>query len=189
MTPKQFLSAAMPGLAAVLTITAIVSSRPGRQDSGSIEADSAFIQEAAAGGLMEVALGKVAQQKAASPEVKQFGHRMVTDHSKADQQLATLAQMGDVDPPAILDRRRQRDVDAVSSRSGKDFDRAYMRSMVRNHAENVVKFQDEAMWATSQEVQEFASKTLPTLKDHLRMATQLASRVGDGSSAETTSVR
>src|SRR5689334_12082691 len=82
-----------------------------------------FVKEAASGGMMEVELGKLAQQKAASEKVKDFGKKMEDDHSKANDELKQLASNKGVDLPSSLNKKHQSKVDKLSKLSGAEFDR------------------------------------------------------------------
>ena len=144
-------------------------------------ADSTFINEAASGGMMEVQLGKIAQEKASSPDVKAFGQRMVDDHSKANDRLRALAQEHGVTLKESLPREHQKMVDQLSNLSGPAFDRAYMSAMVKDHVEDVAKFRREAKRAEQTPAKEFAAETLPVLESHLDLAKSTAAKVGAGS--------
>jgi putative membrane protein len=135
-------------------------------------ADQAFLKEAATGGLMEVELGRLATEKASSAVVKQFGQRMVDDHGKANQQLSTIAQQKNVQVATELTGKAKADYDRLSKLSGEQFDRAYMQLMVRDHRKDVGDFRKQSTSAKDTEVKSFASQTLPTLEDHLKMAEQ-----------------
>jgi len=140
--------------------------------------DSAFVQEAASGGLMEVQLGQLAQQKASNKDVKNFGHLMETDHSKANEQLAAAAKQDGITVPTTLAAKHQESVDQLSKLSGKDFDNAYITLMVKDHTEDVEKFQQEAQSGQSAAVKSFAATTLPILQEHLSSAKSVAGRIG-----------
>jgi len=138
-------------------------------------ADQTFLKEAATGGLMEVELGRLATEKASSSEVKQFGQRMVDDHGKANQQLSTIAQQKNVQIPTELTGKAKADVDRLSKLSGEQFDRAYMQMMVRDHRKDVGDFRKQSTSAKDADLKSFASQTLPTLEEHLKMAEQTQS--------------
>jgi putative membrane protein len=138
-------------------------------------ADQAFLKEAATGGLMEVELGRLATEKASSPEVKQFGQRMVDDHGKANQQLSTMAQQKNVQIATELTGKAKGDYDRLSKLSGEQFDRAYMQMMVRDHRKDVSDFRKQSTSAKDTDLKSFASQTLPTLEEHLKMAEQTQS--------------
>jgi putative membrane protein len=133
-------------------------------------ADSAFMQKAAMGGMAEVQMGNLAQQKAASDQVKQFGARMVQDHSKANDQLKQIASSKGVTLPATPDKKSQQAMDKMQKLSGAAFDKAYMSDMVADHKHDIAEFQKEAKSGKDADVKGFAEKTLPTLQEHLKMA-------------------
>jgi len=136
----------------------------------SSSADASFIKEAATGGLAEVELGRLATQKADSADVKRFGQRMVDDHSKANDQLKPIAQQKNVTVPTELTGKEKSLYDRLSKLSGPAFDAAYMRAMVDDHKKDVSAFRKESERGKDPEVKQFATSTLPTLEDHLRMA-------------------
>ena len=170
------LSAALSAGAAAQTPApaAAPAATPGRgaSDAKLAHADRKFIENAAKGGMAEVQLGQLAVQKAQSPDVKQFGQRMVDDHSKANDQLKQIAGSHGVELPTDLDRAARREHDKLSKLSGADFDREYMKHMVSDHKKDVKDFEKEAKSGKDADVKGFASATLPTLQDHLRMAQQ-----------------
>lgn len=132
--------------------------------------DQAFVKKAAEGGMAEVEFGKLAQQKASSPEVKNFAQRMVDDHSKANDELKAIASKKDITLPTALDSKDKATYNRLSKLSGAAFDRAYMADMVKDHRADVSDFQYEARAGQDSDVRGFASKTLPTLQDHLKEA-------------------
>jgi len=150
--------------------------------------DRTFIMEAAAGGMAEVELGRLASQKASSSEVKQFGQMMVDDHTKANDQLMKIAQTKGFAAPHALKPQDQATQDRLSKLSGEAFDRAYMQHMVQDHKKDVSLFRKQSTSASDAEVKQFASSTLPTLEKHLSRAQEIAQTVGGGSdSAKGTS--
>ena len=134
--------------------------------------DAKFIKGAAEGNLAEVKLGELAQQRAASDSVKEFGKRMATDHQKAYDELRQVASQKGVAMPTALDRGHQRLYDKLAKLSGADFDRAYMKEMVRDHDKDVKAFQKEADSGKDPDVKGWAAKTLPTLREHQQQAKQ-----------------
>ena len=141
-------------------------------------ADKQFIKKAAQGGLAEVQLGQLATEKADSPDVKQFGQKMVDDHSKANDQLKQVASNKGVTVPDKLSAKDAATKARLEKLSGKAFDRAYMRDMVMDHTKDVSEFRTEAKTAKDPDVKSFASQTLPTLQDHLKQAKSIAPKTG-----------
>jgi putative membrane protein len=133
-------------------------------------ADRNFVVQAAEGGMAEVELGKVAQQKGASDAVKQFGERMVADHGKANKELQSLATKLGVTVPAKLSEKHQSDMQKLSKLSGSEFDREYASHMVMDHEKTVSLFETQAKQGDTPELKAFAAKTLPVLQEHLKMA-------------------
>jgi putative membrane protein len=136
--------------------------------------DKKFVRDAAQGGMAEVELGKLATEKASSDDVKKFGQRMVDDHTKANDQLKQVASREGVQLPEKLNAKDQMTKERLSKLSGAEFDRAYMSDMVKDHTKDVADFQRESNSGMDPAVKDFASKTLPTLQDHLREAKQIA---------------
>jgi putative membrane protein len=155
-------------------------------DSKLAHGDRKFIEDAARGGMAEVQLGQLAAQKAQSSEVKQFGQKMVDDHSKANDQLKSIASSKSVTLPTDLDSSHKRDYDRLSKLSGAEFDREYMKHMVSDHKKDVSDFRKEAKSGKDTEVKNFASTTLPTLEQHLQMAQQADATVRSASRGSNT---
>ena len=149
-----------------------------KTDNGKLaSSDRKFVTEALKGGMAEVELGKLASEKASTDAVKQFGQRMVDDHGKAGEELKKIAQDKGVTPPAELDGKHKRLHERLSKLSGAEFDRAYMEEMVKDHRNDVKEFQREAGRAKDPDVKSYASKTLPTLQEHLKQAETVRSQV------------
>jgi putative membrane protein len=143
--------------------------------------DHMFVMEAAQGGMAEVALGRLASQKASNDRVKQFGQRMVADHSKANDELKAVAQAKSITIPADLDAKHKATQDRLSKLSGAEFDRAYIQEMVADHQKDVADFRKEAQGGSDSAVKAFAAKTLPTLEEHYKMVQDINSSLRSGS--------
>jgi putative membrane protein len=143
-------------------------------ETGHANADEHFVREAAAGGMMEVELGRLAAERAASAEVKAFGQRMVTDHSKANQQLTQIATSKGLTLDTKLPAEMQQQRDHLARLSGAEFDRMYMQHMVQDHKKDVSEFEKQAEKGTDPALRTFAQQTLPTLREHLTLAQSLA---------------
>jgi len=143
---------------------------------GSIAAgDLAFVKEAAVGGLAEVDLGNLAKDKASNADVKQFGERMVTDHSKVNDELKDWAQKKNVTLPGDLDTKHKALHERLSKLEGPAFDKAYMDEMVTDHVKDVAAFKKHA--TKDQELKAFVAKTLPTLEEHLKQAKEVQAKL------------
>jgi putative membrane protein len=126
-----------------------------------------FVNKASQGGMTEVALGKEAQKKALSKDVKDFGKMMETDHSKANDQLKTAIQGLGLTIPVDLDKDYKDMVDKFDKKSGKDFDKDYIDDMVSDHKDDVDDFEDAQKNLPSGELKTWVDNTLPVLRQHL----------------------
>lgn len=131
---------------------------------------SDFAVKAAAGGMMEVQLGQIAQQKATNQRVKDFGAMMVKDHSAANDELKKLASSKNITLPTSVSNEQQKDIDDLNKKTGADFDKAYMKMMVNDHEKDIKDFEKAGNNLKDADVKSFAMKTLPTLQKHLDSA-------------------
>jgi putative membrane protein len=145
--------------------------------------DQKFVKEAYESNLAEVELSKLATERGSNDTVKQFGQRMITDHTKANEELTKIAQEKGVSTPEGLDSKHKKLRDRLAKLSSSDFDRAYADEMVKEHRKAVKEFQREADKAKDPDVKSWASKTLPTLQDHLKQAQAMEAQV-KGAKAE-----
>jgi len=150
-------------------------------------ADENFAKKAAEGGMAEVKLGQLAEEKGSSPAVKNFGRRMVQDHSKANNELKDVTSKENIPLPNEMDKSDQATYDRLSKLSGDAFDRAYARDMVKDHSKDVSEFQKEAKNGKDESIKNFAAQTLPTLQNHLGQARQMEQAVNQSSSSGNTS--
>jgi putative membrane protein len=153
----------------------------GAQTASLNSTDRRFVMDAAMGGMTEVELGRLATERGASDALKQFGQRMVDDHSSANTELTQLASGKAIQLPTALDAKHQALVAKMSRLSGAAFDRAYAKQMVKDHDKTVALFQGEAARGMDADLKTFAQKTLPTLQEHLRMARALPNGKSNGS--------
>jgi putative membrane protein len=136
--------------------------------------DKKFATNAALGGMTEVELGKLAMQKASSDAVKQFGQKLIDDHTKANEQLKEIAGKESISMPESLDSKHQARVDKLSKLSGTAFDKAFIKDAVKDHEHDVSEFKSEAQNGSDPNIKQFASNTLPVLEEHLTMAKDLS---------------
>jgi putative membrane protein len=143
----------------------------------SAPADSAtimFMTKAASGGTMEVQLGQYAQEQAQSQRVKDFGAMMVRDHTKANDELKSLASNKNVTLSDSLMPGHKRHVTELKNKKGAAFDKAYMTMMVQDHQKDVQEFEKASNNLSDGEVKAFATRTLPVLRAHLDSATAIS---------------
>jgi putative membrane protein len=141
-------------------------------------ADETFVMNAAKGGMAEVELGKLAAEKGASEYVRKFGQRMVDDHSKAGDQLKAIAQRKNIAWPTDIDANEKALHDRLSKLSGEAFDRSYMQAMVDGHTKVANEFRTESRAGKDADVKAWATQTLPTVEEHLRLAEGATKAVG-----------
>jgi putative membrane protein len=140
-------------------------------------ADTEFLTEAAQGGMAEVELGKLAASKATNAEVKKFAEQMVTDHSKANDELKALAAKKNLSLPTDVSAKHKSLMEKLNGLSGAAFDKAYVEAMVDDHGEDTEAFKDESEDGKDADVKAWAGKTLPTLQKHLDMIKGIQSKM------------
>ncbi len=138
-----------------------------------------FVKDAAEGGMAEVEMGKLAATKAKDAEVKKFGQMMVTDHSKANEELKALAAKKNFQLPADAGSHKD-DIDDLSKST--NFDKDYVDAMVDDHETDVKAFQRQAENGSDPDVKAFAAKTLPTLQKHLDAIKAIQAKMNGGGS-------
>jgi putative membrane protein len=155
---------------------AVVQSNPARGVAPKHD-DNAFVGAVSLDGMAEVELGRLATQKAKSPDVKRFAQRMVTDHSKAGAELKQLVSNMGMTVPASLNDEQKGEHDRLAKLSGDEFDREYMSVMTTGHDKAVNAFKDEGENGSVPEIKQWAVKVLPTIKEHQAMATEIAAKL------------
>jgi putative membrane protein len=140
--------------------------------------DATFYKNAAEGGLAEVELGQLAQDKASSPDVKAFGAMMVADHSAANDKLKTVAAGKGVELPTSPGVGQMATKTKLEVLRGSTFDRSYIKDMIKDHEEDIKEFQQEAASGRDADARAFAKATLPTLQAHLRKIQSIAASEG-----------
>jgi putative membrane protein len=143
--------------------------------------DTAFVMKAAEGGMKEVEAGKLASSKASNSDVKAFAQHMVKDHSKANSELMSLAKSKQID---VKKSDVQKEIAGLGKQSGAAFDRAYMDEMVKDHQTTVALFEKQAQGGDDSELKAWAGKQLPNLREHLKMAQDLQTKLGSTSSKQ-----
>jgi putative membrane protein len=165
------------------------SSTSGSQNTNASMLDSSdkkFMMEAGMGGMAEVEMARVALQRASSEAVKQYAQRMIDDHTKAGQELTELASTKGVTLATALDTKHTNMLTKMQQLSGAEFDRAYIKEAgVKSHEKMEKLFMREAERGKDADTKAFASKTLPTVQDHLRMAREMSVGSGTGTKMST----
>jgi len=165
---------------------ALLAHQGASQSAKKSGSDEQFAKKAAQGGMAEVKMGELAQEKWNNDAVKKFGQRMAQDHTKAGDELKQAAMKENITLPADLDAKDQATYDGLSKLSGPAFDRAYARDMVKDHQQDVAEFKREASSGKNASIKSFAEQTLPTLEDHLKEAREMMQSIA-GSSGKSKS--
>lgn len=146
-------------------------------DDTAMEDATDFAVEAADGGMLEVQLGQLALTKAVSPKVKEFAQSMIDDHSKANDELKSLAQSKNITLPSTLSEKKQKDYNDLAEKSGADFDKAYCQFMVKDHKDDIDKFKKAAENEDDPDLKSWAAGKVPVLEHHLSMAESMEDAV------------
>ena len=133
-------------------------------------ADRNFARAAAGGGMAEVEFGKLAEQRAGSEALKDFGRRMVEDHGKANDKLEGLAKDDGIPLPDKIDPEHAAMHDRLAGLSGAEFDRAYLAGQLADHQKTAQLLEYEIGSGQDADLKSFASEALPIVLQHLRMA-------------------
>ena len=144
---------------------ATAQTTPAGKSSSLSDKDKIFMKKAAKGGMMEVAMGKLAEQNAKSPDVKSFGQRMVTDHGKANDELKKIAAEKNVKLPE------------KEPKGSWSSDKTYIDMMVKDHEKDLAEFQQEASSGTDPDVKKFAEDTAKVIQEHLQLAKDTQSKL------------
>ncbi|HEY7119055.1 MAG TPA: DUF4142 domain-containing protein [Tepidisphaeraceae bacterium] len=137
-----------------------------------------FAMKAAEGGMLEVKLAQLAQQKSQDEQVKDLAKQLEQDHQQANQQLMQIAKQKNIDLPNDLKGECQETYQAFQQLQGKDFDNAFVLHNVKDHLMDIMMFQKEAQNGTDPEIKQWASQTLPKLQEHARQIATVAQACG-----------
>ena len=147
--------------------------------------DRNFARAATAGGLSEVEIGRVAEHEGESPAVREFGQRMVNDHSQANTELAKLAAVANIPLPNSPDSEHRRMGEELSTVHGAAFDRSYIAGQIIDHQQTAQLFEYEANTGQDEQLKDFASRLLPDLMQHLAMAQDINARLTGAAEPES----
>ena len=143
-----------------------VAQDPASNKSSSLRTkDKTFMRKAAKGGMFEVAMGNLAKEDAKNTDVKSFGERMVTDHSKANDELKSIAEQKGVQLPSKEPNEKWTS------------DEEYMNAMVKDHQKDLAEFQEEANTGTDPDVKKFAEDTAKMIQEHLDLAKETQNKL------------
>jgi putative membrane protein len=156
----------------------IVLVMPGIVLAAAASPDSSFYKNAAEGGLAEVQLGKLAQEKSSNASVKDFGAMMVSDHTAADDKLQAIATAKDLKLPTSPSVGQMATKTKLEVLSGDTFDKSYIKDMIKDHQEDIALFKKEAASGQDPDAKAYATATLPTLEKHLKKIESIAAAAG-----------
>jgi putative membrane protein len=159
----------------IILIAAVGWTKARPNDEGG---DAQFVANASAGGLAEVRLGQLAEQRGTSPAVRSFGEKMATDHTGMGKRLQVAAGQEHMTVSNDLNDEDRATYEKLSKLSGAAFDQAYAADMVSDHQHDIRDFEQEAKSGKNPTIRQFAEGSLPTLREHLELAQQMARSVG-----------
>ncbi len=158
-------------IAVISAVLSLASFATALADVSSTDRD--FVAKAGEGNLAEIAEARVALKNSQRPDVQSFARRMIADHSKANEQLKSIAKSEGIEMPAAPSDRDLMRLKAMGALAGTEFDNAYIQQEVEDHGTAVDLFTQESNMGQNARLKSFASETLPTLKDHETMAKSL----------------
>jgi putative membrane protein len=144
--------------------------KTGLKASGAKSHEASFIEHAAQGGLMEVKMGQLAQQKGQSSEIKQFGQKLVQDHTKANAELMQIAQKKGITLEKTLDAKHQSHLDKLTAATGAEFDKAFAKDALKTHKKTIAKFEKAVTSEKDEDVKNFAQMLVT---DHTKSLEEL----------------
>jgi putative membrane protein len=145
---------------------------------GAASPDSSFYKQAAEGGIAEVELGNLAQQKSTNASVKDYGAMMVKDHGAANEKFKGIASSKNISLPTSPSVGQMATKAKLEVLSGEAFDKSYIKSMIKDHKEDIALFKKEAATGKDPDAKAFAAATLPTLQAHLKKIESIAAAAG-----------
>lgn len=137
-------------------------------------ADRSFAEKLAEGSTNEIALSQLADSHASSTDIKQFAMMMVTDHQKLNAQFSDLAARKGIDISEAVMKGQKKGVASLEKKSGADFDKAYIKEMIKGHKDTVALLQKEIAKSKDADLVQFANQALPIVQGHLQKAEALS---------------
>jgi putative membrane protein len=162
------------GMLLLASAAAAAFARGGNDPSRMGTDDAGFMRQAAADSLAEIQMGQLALHKTSSAQVRQLAQRIIDDHTKANTELASIAERLHVTLPTAPMPMQKQAAEKLRATSSTAFDQAYASEMVKDHRTAIKLFGMHSEHGTDSGLRQFASATLPALKTHLQMAEQIA---------------
>jgi putative membrane protein len=170
MKNLKFLS----GPCAALVLSGGLAMQAQSSETAPSPADRKFVTDALKGGMAEVKLGQMATEKGNSQDVKDFGQKMVTDHTKMGDQMKDVAGQIGVTPPTMMTPKDEALEAKLKMLSGDSFDKAYIQAMVKDHQEDLMAFNKEITNGTAPQVKSAAADGKKIISEHLQMIRKIA---------------
>ena len=136
-----------------------------------------FVTRAGEGGLMEVALGKLAQTNGSSPDIKAYGKMLETDHGMGNADLQGIAVAERIQMPPGLTVDQTMHIKEMEAKRGANFDNHFIDMMIDDHTMDIAEFKEAAAKNENEKVRAFAAKTIPVLQKHLDKAKEIRGRI------------
>jgi putative membrane protein len=184
-TSKFLLSAVAAGLACLPLQAQMMGHSPAAQaandptrngmtgNNSGVEQDSYFLNKAAAGGMSEVAMGKLALEKSSNEDVKKFAQKMVDDHTAMGQDVQTVAKGMNVNLPDGLMGGDKKEYAKLQTLSGPAFDKEYMAYMVKDHKKDLADFKSENASTQNPQIKDLTAKGEAVIQGHLETAEKI----------------
>ncbi len=136
-----------------------------------------FVTKASEGGMMEVAMGKLAETNGGSPDIKEYGKMLEKDHGmdNADLQGIAVAERIQMSPGLKEDQTRY--LKDLEAKRGANFDKTFIDMMIEDHTKDIEEFKAAAANNENEKVRAFAAKTLPVLQKHLDKAREIKGKM------------
>jgi putative membrane protein len=138
--------------------------------------DAKFIREAAEGNNAEIQMGQMVAQRTQDPQVRAYADKLVRDHTQANRELRQIAESRGIDMPQGPSRSDERSMRRMQAMNGRELDREAVDHWVKDHKKDIKEYDKEARRASDPQVKQYATMSLPTLRDHLSNAKTLSNR-------------
>jgi len=142
--------------------------------------DSHFVDHAYTAGQNEVMVSQMALRRTQNEDVRKFCQKMIEDHGKNNQELTLVVSELRIAVPDKPLPEQEKDLNHLVSNDVKDFDKEFMDHMVMDHEKAVKLFEKASKELKNDKLKEYATKSLPTLKEHLKLAKETRDKVAKG---------
>lgn len=140
------------------------------------KSDEQFLKQAIEANYAEIQMGKLAEQKGQSEDVKSFGRTLATDHEQANTKAIALAGQLGIQPPTGPSKEQQKEYQSLQGKSGDRFDKTFVKREIKDHKKEIGRFQKQAKG--KDQLAQYAQETIPVLKKHEDIAKSIKSGKG-----------